>query len=364
VAWNFPEFYSEFVTELRQAVDVFLREGQYIDGPFVESFEQQLVTFLGGGHAVGCGSGTHALQLALMAAECEGKEVITVGNTYYATLWAIRQAGARPVFCEVCQQNGLLDPDRLEDCVTARARAVLPVHLYGVPAPLQGICQVAERHGLVVIEDCAHAFGSSYQGQRLGAAADYACFSFYPTKSFGAFGDAGAVVTRWPEQAQRMRALRYFSNADRTVFDPNALHVRLDALQACLLSVNLRHFGTIEQRRRRLSDLYRERLAEKVTCLPAVFGTEITPYVFPILVPSRDNFLARLRHRGIRLQVHYPTNLHWLPEFGALPPGSLPYTERHNAQVLSLPVHPALREEEVETLCDAILECLWAGGPG
>lgn len=354
---NFPAVYLKYLPEFRRAVDDFIAGGYYIGGPLVDQIEDEVGRYVGAAFAVGCKSGTHALQLALLAAGVgPGDEVITVANTYYATAWAVTSLGARPVFCDVRPEDGLLDPARLEGCLSERTRAVLPVHLYGVSAAMSEINDFARAHDLRVIEDCAHAFGSAYKGRSVGADSEFACLSFYPTKSFGAFGDAGMVLTHSAEHAEAMTRARYFANGDRTEFDPRALHARLDPLQAALLSIVLRHFPDMARRRRELGALYRSLLSAEVRQMPDSPEQDVTPYVFPVFVEDRDELVAFARARDIGLQVHYATNLHRLPEFGGAGAGTLPHTERHNAQVVSLPLHPSLGDEDAALVCAAVNE--------
>jgi len=324
---------------------------------FQERFEGEVAEYLGAAHAVGVASGTHALQMALISAGVGPQdEVITVANTYYATAWAIKAVGARPVFCDIRYETALIDPEQIEQHITPQTRAIVPVHLYGFAAPMRDIRKIASRHGLQVIEDSAQAFGSFEGEHRIGAPSDFACFSFYPTKSLGAFGDAGMVVTQSADRASDLRRQRYFGNGTRTSFDADARHARLDAIQACLLSVNLRHMPEVIQHRRQLAAIYRQRLSEHIDCLDAASLDNTTPYVCPIRMENREGLRARMHERGMPLQVHYATNLHQLTEFGSPAAIHLPHTERHNREVVSLPVHPSLNPADAHRICDAILE--------
>jgi dTDP-4-amino-4,6-dideoxygalactose transaminase len=346
------------IEELSSAFSRFLRAGRYIQGPSVERFEGEFAGYLGAPHVVGCRSGTYALILALKAAEVHpGDEIITVGNTYYATPQAIRQVGARPVFVDVDPEVGLLDPDELDKALTRRTKAVLAVHLYGIGCRLQPIRAFCEHNGLELIEDCAHAFGTEVNGVKIGAEAKFACFSLYPTKTFGAFGDAGMIATNDGRVANRLRELRYYAlDQSRSNFDPAAEHARLDALQAELLCTTLQHAdGWIAQRRAHASR-YRAGLAEipgiRISPVPA--NQLIAPYTFPIFAQRRNWLVSALRERGVNVQIHYPANLHDLPQFGGPASRSLPNTERHNAEVLNLPVHPYLRSDEIGVVIEAI----------
>jgi dTDP-4-amino-4,6-dideoxygalactose transaminase len=359
---NFYRFYGKYLNEFKQAIEEFILSGQYIGGQFVEDFEKQVCSHLEADYAIGCKSGTHALQLALLAAGIgRGDEVITVANTYYATPYSIFSIGAKPVFCDVRSSDGLLDPNLIEECITDKTRAIMPVHLYGNCAPLDEIFDISKANQLVVIEDCAHAFGSSYKGRPIGKDSELACFSFYPTKSLGAFGDAGMVITKSKEHMKKLRKLRYFADDNRINFNPHAIHARLDPIQAILLSVMLTHFNEIKLYRQKLAKLYRKKLSGIVQSIPEAKDNDICPYVFPVFIKNRAKLIKHLKKNNIRLQVHYPTNLHFLPEFGGATIGSLPNTEQHNSRVISLPVHPSICEDEAKYICDKILNALYMG---
>lgn len=349
---------ESLVEELSSAFCRFLRAGQYIQGPSVERFEAGFAKYLGASDVVGCGSGTFALILALKAAGIHsGDEVITVGNTYYATAQAIRHVGARPVFVDVDPELGLLDPDELDKARTQRTKAVLAVHLYGIACRLPPIRAFCERNGLELIEDCAHAFGTEVNGVKIGAEAKFACFSLYPTKTLGAFGDAGVIATNDSRVASRLRELRYYAiDQSRSNFDPAAEHTRLDALQAELLCAAIPHADVWIAQRRAHASLYRSGLSEipGIRISPIPENQLIAPYTFPLFAQQRNWLTSALRELGLDVQIHYPTNLHDMPQFGGPASRRLPNTERHNAEVLNLPVHPYLRSDEIGAVIEAI----------
>jgi dTDP-4-amino-4,6-dideoxygalactose transaminase len=358
-----PEF---LVEELSSVFSRFLRAGHYILGPSVERFEKEFAGYLGAAHVVGCKSGTYALILALRAAEIgSGDEVITVGNTYYATAQAIRHVGARPVFADVDPEFGLLDPNDLDSVRTSNTKAVLAVHLYGLGCQLRPIRAYCARHGLELIEDCAHAFGTEVDGVKIGAESKFACFSLYPTKTLGAFGDAGMVATSDGRVAERLRDLRYYAlDNSRRNFDPAAEHARLDALQAELLCATLRFADDWIAQRRAHERLYRLGLSDipGLRVLPAQSNQLVAPYTLPIFSRRRNWLANALRERGVGVQIHYPTNLHELPQFGGPASRCLRNTERHNAEVLNLPVHPYLRPDEIKAVIETIRHLLARGG--
>lgn len=338
--------------------------GIFIDGDPVASFERAVEQRLGIAHAVGCANGTSALQLALIAGGIEpGDEVITVANTYYATAHAIRAVGAVPVFVEIDAKSAQMDCVAAAQAVTPRTAAILPVHLYGWPAPSRALRALADARDLLLVEDAAHAFGGGPHGRAYGSLADFACFSFYPTKTLGALGDAGLVATPHADAAARARSLRYFGDDSRTKFDPNALHAKLDTLQATLLSLRLERFDADKAGRAERAAIYAARFAD--TAVDRVVGAtdDACPYVYPVRVPARDRFLATLRSYGIHAGVHYATDLHREPEFGGASAGTLPITERHNARVVSLPVYSELPLDDVHRVADAVLASLCAAQP-
>ncbi|NTU98890.1 DegT/DnrJ/EryC1/StrS family aminotransferase [Candidatus Falkowbacteria bacterium] len=353
---DFAKTYAEILPELSQAFEEFILNGEYIGGSPVERFESKIKERTGAIHAIACKSGTHALQLALLAAGIgQGDEVITVANTYYATAYAIRSVGAMPIFCEVDFASGLMDSGRVDSLITSRTKAVMPVHLYGAPVDLDALGSICALHGLHLIEDCSHAFGSSYHNTPIGINSDFACFSLYPTKNLGAFGDAGMVLTRSAEHDASVRRMLYLCDRSRSVFPPRAIHAMLDPLQAALLTVTLDAFPGYKHRRQELAGLYRKKLADKVRMLPEDPNSEVNPYVFPIFTDKRDQLLRYLKDMDIHVQVHYDTDLHRLPQFGGLAAGSLPITERHNREVLSLSVHPSLTNAEAEMVSEAVV---------
>jgi dTDP-4-amino-4,6-dideoxygalactose transaminase len=344
--------------ELSRAVERVLASGWFVLGPEVEAFETEFGRFLGGVHVVGVGSGTEALHLALAASGIgPGDEVLVPTLTAIPTGSAICLTGARPVFCDVDPETGLLDPEDAARRVTPACRAIVPVHLYGRCAPMEPIRELARRHGLVVVEDAAQAHGARIQDAPAGTLGDFGCFSFYPTKNLGAYGDGGAVVTRDQEKAALLRRLRHYGQRNRYEADERGWNSRLDELQAAILRVKLRHLEAWNARRRRLASLYDRLLA----------GTELRPLVRPqdcvavehlyvVRTRRRDEVRRLLQQRGIETQIHYPVPLHLQPAFAAFGagPGSLPRAERLCGEILSLPLYPELEEDVVEEICRVI----------
>jgi dTDP-4-amino-4,6-dideoxygalactose transaminase len=341
--------------ELRAATERVLNGGWYILGPEVEAFEAEFASYHGVSHAVGVATGTDAIELALRAASIgPGDEVITVAHTAVATVCAIEQAGATPVLVDVDGGSYTLDPAAAEAAITPRTRAIVPVHLYGHPAKMTAITALAQRHGLLVIEDCAQAHGARYQGQLVGTFGDLAAFSFYPTKNLGAYGDGGAVITRHDELAARLRRLRNYGQEQRYHAIERGMNSRLDELQAAILRVKLRHLDAHNERRREIAAFYSHLLRRVDTprCWPDASAVAHVFHLYVIRHPRRDELRAALHRRGIAPQVHYPIPVHLQQAYADLgyPRGSLPVTERLADEILSLPLYIGLTDEQVATV--------------
>ena len=353
----------------REAIDAaiasVLQRGRYILGEEVKAFEREFAAYVGVTEGIGVGSGTEALHVALVACGVgPGDEVITVAHTAVATVSAIELCGARPVLVDIDPLTYSMDPARLEAAITARTTAVVPVHLYGQPADLAPILEIARREGVKVVEDCAQAHGARYQGRRVGAWGDVAAFSFYPTKNLGAIGDGGAVVTSDPEIARQARLLREYGWAQRYVSAIPGWNSRLDEIQAAILRVKLRRLDQDNAVRARLAGRYDAGLGPLGVAVPA--RRECATHVYHLYVirsPRRDALQAYLRERGIGSLVHYPVPVHRQPAYeGRLGrAGDLPQSERAAREVLSLPLYPELAEASVDTVITAIADFDGAG---
>lgn len=344
--------------EIDAAIRTVLDSNRYVLGEEVRAFEAELAAFLGAGHAVGVGSGTEALHLALLACGVgRGDEVITVAHTAVATVAAIELAGAAPVLVDIEPATFTMDPRRLEAAIGPRTRAVVPVHLYGHPAELAAIVEIAHRHGVRVVEDCAQAHGATYRGRRVGTWGDLACFSFYPTKNLGALGDGGMVVTSDAGLAERVRLLREYGWAERYVSHLAGTNSRLDELQAAVLRVKLRHLDADNAARARLAAAYEAGLGGTGLVLPTTAPDR--SHVFHLYVvrcPRRDELLGELRANGVGALVHYPVPVHLQPAYHDRLRGSgdLPQTERAAREVLSLPIYPELEASDVQAVIELI----------
>lgn len=344
--------------EIDAAITRVLESGRYILGPEVAAFERELAAYVGVAHGIGVGSGTEALHLALRACGIgPGDEVITVAHTAVATVAAIELAGATPVFADIDPGTYTLDPERLEAAIGPRTKAVIAVHLYGHPADLAPLAEIAKRRGLRLVEDCAQAHGARYRGRVVGSYGDIAAFSFYPTKNLGAIGDGGLVATADAGLAERARLLREYGWAERYVSDVPGWNTRLDELQAAILRVKLRHLDDDNAARSRIATLYRTLLEGADLVLPIErAGARHAYHLFVARSARRDALLAHLERLGVRALVHYPVPVHLQPAYRDRLRGrdALPETEAAALHVLSLPMYPELAEQDVRRVADAV----------
>jgi aminotransferase EvaB len=351
---------AEIREEVTQAVFRVLDSGQVILGPEVEGFEREFAAILGEGvHGVGVASGTAALALALRALGVgAGDEVVTVANTAVATVAAIREVGALPVFCDVREDTALMDLEKLPAALSPRTKAVVPVHLYGNPVDVVALRRVLAGSGVAVLEDCAQAAGATLGGVPVGALGDVAAFSFYPTKNLGAYGDAGLCATRDPALAELLRSLRSYGLEGGAAARREGVNARLDELQAAILRAKLPHLPRWLARRRALSDRYAAALPDGARGFATGEGGQHARHLFTVRVPRRDAVRAALDARGVATAVHYPVPIHRMPAYAFLRAPELPVTERLAGELMTLPLYPELREEQVDRVCAALREAL------
>ena len=343
--------YRALKPEIDAAVLRVLENAQFILGPAVAAFESDFARFCGTSEAVGVNSGTSALHLALLAAGVgPGDEVITVPYTFVATVAAIEYAGARPVFVDVEPGYWTMDPAQIERAITPRTRAIVPVHLYGQPADMDPILDIARRHGLAVIEDACQAHGSEYKGRRCGSMGDLGCFSFYPGKNLGAYGEGGAVVTNDAAKARKIRLLRAWGEEVRYEHTDRAFNSRMDGVQGAVLGVKLKYLeGWTEARRARAVE-YARQLADTPARLPVErAGVRHVYHVYVVELDDRDAWRARLTDAGVQTGVHYPIPVHLQPAYRDLgyQAGAFPISEGAARRVLSLPMFPELTSEQI-----------------
>ena len=353
--------------ELTAAFRTIVRGAAFVGGPEVEAFEREFAAFCHVPGAVGVSSGTDALRFAYLAMGVKpGDEVITVPNSFIATTEALTQAGAAVRFVDVLPDTLLMDPTKLAAAITPRTVGIVPVHLYGTPADMDPIQEIARAHGLWVVEDAAQAQGAVYMGRRAGTMGAMAAFSFYPGKNLGACGEAGAVTSADAGRLEFVRKLREHGQAQKYYHDIEGYNGRLDALQAAFLRIKLRRLEQWNQARRALAALYRQRLSEAadVRIVAETPGSRSVYHLFVVRVPGRDRVREFLQSRGIATGLHYPLPLHQQVAYRhlRLGAGAFPVTERAAAQILSLPMYPEMRSDQVEYVCDTLLEC-FAGRP-
>ena len=354
--------YRSIKDEIDEAVARVLERADFIQGEDVLLFEEEYAASCGATHAIGVSSGTQALHLALLACGIgPGDEVITTPFTFIATAEAVSYVGARPVFVDVDPATCNLDPALIEAAITPRTRAILPVHLYGRPADMGRIMDIARRHGLKVVEDAAQAHGALYRGLKAGAIGDAGCFSFYPAKNLGAYGDAGMVVTSDPDIGQRVRRLRDHGRTDKYEHLTVGYNARLDTLQAAILRVKLRRLEDWTQQRRAIAAQYCELLADlPVQVLEDNDFIQCVYHLMVIRTPYREQVRDDLHRQGIATGIHFPIPLHLQPAYRHLDyrEGSFPQSERASQEVLSLPLYPELSHDDVLQVSSAVREAL------
>ena len=355
--FDYVEQYEALQQEVLDAVREVLSSGMLILGPRVRQFEDDFAAWLGGGHGVGVGNGTDALAIALKALGVgPGDEVLTVANTAIPTVSAIRMTGALPLFADIEPHTLLMDLEDAQRRITPRTRAIVPVHLFGNAVDMPAVMRLAARYDLRVVEDCAQSTGTTIHGKATGTFGDVGCFSFYPTKNLGAYGDAGFCFTRNAELAEAMRRIRTYGCAGSYDCQREGVNSRLDELQAAILSVKLRHLDNHIAERRRIARDYGEHL-DPATDRPQVAASvDCSYHLFVVRAARRAALVERLRQEEIGFGIHYPVPIHLMRgyEFLNYKAGSLPITERAAAEVISLPCYPELAHESVRRICRAV----------
>lgn len=352
--------YSEIKEDIDVAVARVLDSGWYLLGQELEAFEQEFAVFTGTRYCIGVANGLDALHLSLLALGIgPSDEVIVPSNTYIATWLAVSQCGAIPIPVEPDPSTYNIDPARIEAAITPRTRAILPVHLYGQPADMDPINEIAQRHGLRVLEDAAQAHGARYKGRRTGGLGHAAAWSFYPGKNLGAFGDAGAVTTDDPAIAERIRVLRNYGSRVKYVNEIQGYNSRLDEIQAAILRVKLRHMDTWNARRAEIAATYEAAFSECMLSLP-ITPNEMEPvwHLYVVRHPKRDALQRDLQARGIQTLIHYPIPPHRQQAYANLvwPVGSFPVAESMADSVLSLPIGSHLSTAQQGKVIEAIVE--------
>ncbi len=350
--------YASIKPEINAAIQGVLDSCAFTLGPEVAAFEQEFATYCGSKNCIAVNSGTSALHLALLAAKIgPGDEVITVPHTFVATVSAIHYAGAKTVFVDIDPRSFTMDPTKLEAAITPKTKAIIPVHLYGQPCDMDPIMEIAKRHNLVVIEDACQAHGAEYKGRRVGSIGDMGCFSFYPGKNLGAYGEGGAVTTDNAEYTRTIRMLRDWGAEKKYHHVLKGYNYRLEGLQGAVLRVKLRHLEAWTKGRQAAAARYDAGLKAAGVATP-----EVMPYarhvyhIYAVRTPNRQQWMDALNAQGIQTGIHYPTPVHLLPAFEDLgyKAGQFPHSEKAANEVMSLPMFSELTPEQTTEVCRAV----------
>jgi dTDP-4-amino-4,6-dideoxygalactose transaminase len=350
--------YHSIKPEIDAAIAAVLESSQFALGPEVAAFEKEFAAYCANHEAIGVNSGTSALHLALLAAGVgPGDEVITTPFTFVATVAAIQYAGATPVYVDIEPESYNLDPGRIESALTRKTKAIMPVHLYGQPTDMTPLLDVARARGIVVIEDAAQAHGAEYKGQRAGSLGDLACFSFYPGKNLGAYGEGGAVVTANPEYAKTIRLLRSWGESRRYYHDLRGFNYRMEGLQGAILRVKLRHLERWTAARRAHAALYDLLLKDSGVVTPVQMPYARHVYcVYAVRTAQRDALADALKAADIQFGVHYPVPVHLQRAYrdSRYGEGDFPVAERIAREIISLPLYPEMQRSQIERICEVV----------
>jgi dTDP-4-amino-4,6-dideoxygalactose transaminase len=350
--------YAPLRSEILAALEAVCESTAFAQGPATKQFEQEFAAFCGVKHCVSVNSGTSALHLAMRCLDIgPGDEVITTPFTFIATAWAISYVGAKPVFVDIEPGRRTLDPAKLEAAITPRTRAIMPVHLFGLPADMEPILAIAARHGIPVVEDAAQAHGARYRGKRAGQFGCMAGFSFYPGKNLGAYGEGGALVTNDDALAARARSLREHGSRTRYYHDEVGYNYRMDSFQGAVLGIKLKHLDAWTAARQQKAARYTELLAGSPVGTPATFAdSESVWHCYVVELDQRDTARQRLAEAGIDTAIHYPVPLHLQQAYASLghQPGDFPVSERLAGRCLSLPIYPELDDAQLRRVAGAL----------
>jgi dTDP-4-amino-4,6-dideoxygalactose transaminase len=357
----FVDLKTQYVTlkpELDAAISDVIGQMAFIGGRYAQAFEKSFAEYVGVDHCVAVANGTDALEIALSALGIgAGDEVVVPANTFFATAEAVSNVGAMPVFID-CEPNYYnIDVDKIEEKITSRTKAVIPVHLYGLPAEMDGILAIAKKHGLKVVEDCAQAHGADYKGRRTGTFGDMSTFSFYPGKNLGAYGDAGAIVTNNAAAAARARLIADHGQPAKYRHTIVGRNSRMDGIQAAVLSFKLKYLDKWLDARRQNAERYSELLAGTSVVLPAAAEySHHTYHLYVVRVKERDAVAAKLNQAGVATGLHYPTALPYLEVYSDAghQPSDFPVAHAQMAELLSLPMYPELSHEQITYVCEVL----------
>lgn len=357
---NLKREYLSLSEELNQNILRILQSGFYILGDEVKKFEHDFSRLTGTKYAVSVNSGSDALFMAVNSLGIgEGDEVITVSHTFISTVDAVTRNGAKPVFVDIDPETYLMDVSKVEEKITDKTKAILAVHIYGHPVNMKPLLRLAKTYGLFLIEDACQAHGALYKDDMVGSIGDVGCFSFYPTKNLGAFGDGGMIITSDPELAEKFSWLRSYGQIKKNHHDFNGFNSRLDEIQASILRVKLKSLERWNQRRRNIAELYSQLLEDSELILPVEeSGCKHVYHLYVVQSKNRDQLQSELLKVGIQTQVHYPLPVHRQKAYrDYFRDVELPVCEEICGEILSLPMYPSLSDEEVAHVAEMILRC-------
>lgn len=358
---DFTREYKEIKKEIDAAIKRVLEQGFFVLGPEVENFEKKFAEYCGAKYCVGVNSGTDALYLSLLCAGIgAGDEVIVPVNTAVPTAMAVAMSGAKPVFVD-CDENFLLDIDKIPRLLTSKTKAIIPVHLYGRACDMKRLKEIAGENKLFLIEDCAQSAGAEWEGKKVGTWGDFGCFSFYPTKNLGAYGDGGAVVINNEDYYKKLLASRFYGQADRVHCSGFGVNSRLDEIQAAILATKLKHLDAWNDARRKIAGLYGKLITNPKIILPRPGGmgdaNSHVHHLFVIRAPKRDFLKKSLEEKGIKTAIHYPVPLYshsFFSAAGGKDNKSFSKADQYSREILSLPMYPALQETEIREIAEVL----------
>ncbi|MCF6096385.1 DegT/DnrJ/EryC1/StrS family aminotransferase [Thermovorax subterraneus] len=355
--------YQEIKQEIKKEIEEVLESGQYILGPKEKQFEREIAEYLGVKHAIGVANGTDALIISLDALGIgPGDEVITTPFTFFASAECISRVGAKPVFADISFEDNLnIDTEKIEEKITEKTKAIIPVHIFGCPCNMDEIIEIAKRYDLFIVEDACQAIGAEYKGKKVGAIGDIGCFSFFPTKNLGGYGDGGLVVTNNDELAEKIKRLRVHGSTKKYYHSQIGYNSRLDEMQAAILKVKLKYIDQWNEKRIERARLYNEKLKDLPIILPKIYREDYKKHVFhlyTILTQKRDELKKYLEQKGIPTGIYYPLPLHLQEVYKDLgyKRGDLPNAEEACERALSLPLYPELKEGQVEYVAKTVRE--------
>ncbi|MBT3538545.1 DegT/DnrJ/EryC1/StrS family aminotransferase [Candidatus Parcubacteria bacterium] len=351
---DFKTQYSNLKGEIDEAVHRVLDSGWYILGNEVKAFEQEFASYIGTKYCIGVASGTEAIALSLMALGIHpGDEVITTDITAYPTITAIAQSGAVPVLVDVHKEDGLIDVSKIEQYITPKTKAIVPVHLYGQSCDIDAIKLIADKHNLTIVEDCAQAAGAVYKEKKVGSIGSCAAFSFYPTKNLGAYGDGGAITTDSDEIYNQLIAMRNYGQTSRYTHDSIGINSRLDEMQAAILRVKLSHLDKDNNIRRNIAQKYKGELIGVETLSERSYGEGVY-HLFVIKTDKRDQFMEYMEENGIKTLIHFPIPIHEQKAFVWKKDGEYTNAIEFADRIVSIPIYPELKDEQVEYIISTI----------